>query len=136
MPTAGTRCRAITGPGAPSTPPTARIAGVIPPYGKHQEYVYLPHSDLRARHDRSRVTDVQLPFAPDARSVSLRVAIEAEGTDVGSFEASTTGGLIFHPTSDLLGRRQRAGTRRRCLIPRVRQDAAESFFCVRGGYAK
>jgi hypothetical protein len=79
------------------------IAGIIPPYGQHQQFVYLPHTGLRVPHDRLRVTSVALPPIPEGRTAGLRVSIEADGREAGSFEGSTSEGLTFHPTGDALG---------------------------------
>jgi hypothetical protein len=82
-----------------------RIAGTIPPFGEHQEYVVLTHTPLRAPHDRLTVTSSK--HLPMSGGVAWTAVLRLDGRKVGSIDNQGDGGPTqFHPTTDAFGWRQ------------------------------
>lgn len=84
--------------------PTAcdRIAGTIPAYGQHQEFVMLTHSPMRAPHDRLAVTAVR--YLETHHGVAYTADVTLDGRPAGTIDNAGHGGAsMFHPSGDRFG---------------------------------
>ncbi|MGI5185470.1 hypothetical protein ACQEVZ_55430 [Dactylosporangium sp. CA-152071] len=84
--------------------PTAcdRIAGTIPVYGQHQEFVMLTHSPMRAPHDRLTVTAVR--YLETHGGVAYTADVTLDGLPAGTIENAGHGGAtMFRPRGNRFG---------------------------------
>lgn len=84
--------------------PTAcdRIAGTIPVYGQHQEFVMLTHSPMRAPHDRLTVTAVR--YLETYGGVAYTADVTLDGLPAGTIENAGHGGAtMFRPSGNQFG---------------------------------
>lgn len=106
-----------------------QIAGLIPPYGRHQQFVLLTHTPLRVPHDRLTVTSLTAVTIGGGQASSA--VLKLDGRKVGTVDNHGDGGPTqFHPVGKVteydLGRQiRRAASNGQHLI-RVTADG----FCL------
>jgi hypothetical protein len=84
--------------------PTAcdRIAGTMPAYGQHQEFVMLTHSPMRVPHDRLAVTAVR--YRQTHHGVAYTADVTLDGRPAGTIDKAGPGATtMFHPSGDRFG---------------------------------
>jgi hypothetical protein len=81
------------------------IAGVLPAFGEHREFVYAAHEPLRMPHDRLTAGPVE--YLNTHTGVAFTAALLLDGAPVGTIENSGRGGTtMFRPSTAAFGRAQ------------------------------
>ncbi len=83
-----------------------RIAGVLPAYGEHQEFVYATHEPLRMPHDRLTVASIDY-LALTPTGAAFTAALHLDGQPVGTIDnPGRPDATTFHPATATFGRAQ------------------------------
>ena len=72
-----------------------RIAGALPAFGEHREYVMATHQPLRMPHDRLTVNEVLA--APASDRVDYAATLSLDGNTVGTVGHTRAGAVEFYP---------------------------------------